>query len=374
MMRVSLGAAMLAFSVALFFSPMNVLAQERQPRFFALVVGVSQYDGPLSLKARLDEGARQMKLALERFAKRAGYSDIRTKLLVDRDNRGVQRAISVSEVYQELRSISIQAVDSRDTLVLFFTGHGVLRDGEMYLFASGATENDDAYYIQVSRLFQRLGESSAATKLVFIDACQVYSDRGAMTVSQSPYGAKEMQSLRQQGTAAFYASSQGHKAYIDDRSGFGFFTKELIDIMNRDGRDGLSSSGLRFAADLDEYLKREVRRKAADSKMIVQLPEAQIMGAAKYDLMPLISRVGRGESVSQIEKTPPATGMRLTRDVVAGDRIMSSMVELWPKGSAVPDSKNSPWDFDRDLRGACFLRGMKTGAVVRWDDVGGCKQ
>jgi hypothetical protein len=360
-------AAMLGFLAA------AANAQDRQPRFYGLVVGISNYEGSLALKAKLDDGARQMKVALERYATRAGYKDVRVSLLVDRRSDGTREDIEPGRVYKELRDRALEAAGERDTLVFYFTGHGSRNSGKMYLYASGAKEGDDSYYIEIDRLFERLQYSKAVTKIVFIDACQVLSDP-SLAVYPSMYGASEMETVRPQGTAIFYASSRGRPAYIDTTVGFGYFTKELVDIMSRDDNDSLASHALRSAGDLDSYLKRAVRIKVADREKQVQEPHASVDGAANYDLMPLIpnrtdSRLVQDpkEVTSQVQ-----LGLRAARDTRAGEPIASELIAPWPKNVPIPRTREQPSIFERDLRGACFAKSLSRDSVITWMDIELC--
>jgi len=276
--------------------PPSVFAQERQPRFRGVVVGISNYEGALALKAKLDEGAAKAKTALELYARRAGYSDIEVILMVDRDpvNKKPRPNVSPSDIYRLLHDKSIQAHDPRDTLVFYFTGHGARLAGKMQLYASGAREGDDSDYVALERIVEKVQMSGASTKMLFIDACQVLIDPTAMAEPKATYGSLQTDTLRPQGIAIFYASSRGDPALIDFNVGYGYFTKHLIGVLNRDDEKGLSPTGLRYASQLHEYLLKAVSPDVADREKRKQSPYASLEGALVFDLMPLLSPKGGG--------------------------------------------------------------------------------
>ena len=263
-------------------------AQERAPKFYAVVVGISNYEGSLALNAKLDEGAAQVKFALEQYARKAGYHEknVNVSLHVDRDPK--TSIISPNLILGYVYDASIQTHDTRDTFVFFFTGHGSFRNGKMWLYASNARQGNDSDYVEFSRIVERFDNSKAATKLLFIDACQILVDPSALGDGTSLYDMEEMSKLRPQGTAIFYASSKGMPAHIDREVGFGYFTKRLVEVLSHDGTKGVSANGLRYASQLDEYFKKEVRKDVGEKEKREQEPYATLDGTLAFDLMPLV--------------------------------------------------------------------------------------
>ena len=265
-------------------------AQERAPKFYAVVVGISNYEGSLALKAKLDEGAAQVKVALEQYARKAGYHEknVNVSLHVDRDPK--TPTIPPHLILTYVHEASIKTQDTRDTFVFFFTGHGSFTKGKMWLYASKSQEGNDSNYVEFQRIIDKFAQSKAATKLLFIDACQILVDPSALGDGPVLYGMnmKEMSELLPQGTAIFYASSKGMPAHIDFSVGFGYFTKHLVAVLSGSGTESVSANGLRYASQLDEYFKRVVPKDVADKEKREQEPYATLDGKLAFDLMPLV--------------------------------------------------------------------------------------
>ena len=142
-----------------------------------------------------------------------------------------------------------------DVVVLFFSTHGFLREGDLYLQANdylsyAAAETSIPYR---SGILDKI-EGLPCRKLVFIDACHAAGAR-ANTADITD----ALSDLRNapRGLAVFASSSADEQSYEDVRWGNGAFTEALLDGLTG-GRADDNANGIITLTELERYVTKTV--------------------------------------------------------------------------------------------------------------------
>mgnify|MGYP006272706441 CR=1 FL=1 len=141
-------------------------ASSAEPRRWALLVGVDQY-------VRLDglQCAGNDQAVLARELGKAGFPADQIVLIHDAARE--KRLLPFREnIERELRLL-LGIAGPGDVVLFSFSGHGVHVDGTSYLCPTEADlDRPEQTLIPVDEVFRRLNESSAAMKVVVVDACR----------------------------------------------------------------------------------------------------------------------------------------------------------------------------------------------------------
>lgn len=200
------------------------------PRFRAVLIAVTQYEGAFSAQPQLAGALPAMEASLRALALRAGYQPEHVVVTRHTDTAGSLANATDSEIVRSVSDAARASLDG-DSLVVFFTGHGTTSaDGRMYLHTSKAHDQIPADRIdlreQIVRLISKL--SRASINLILVDACRSPAGPGALgpTPPLVP-SAEALASLKVQGVATYLAASEGEQAWVNVATGYGFFTEEV---------------------------------------------------------------------------------------------------------------------------------------------------
>ncbi|MCD6450251.1 MAG: caspase family protein, partial [Thermotogaceae bacterium] len=146
----------------------------------------------------------------------------------------------------------INSTSPQDTLIVYYAGHGISKDGEFYFIPSDADIEDSFTWISFKRLKSYINE---IRKIIWlIDAC--YS---GSIVKGRPLRAVKIQkeAFEIEGEQVIITSSTGNEISqeMPDGSG-GIFTVALVEALKGDAdsdKDGWIESG-----ELYEYVKEKV--------------------------------------------------------------------------------------------------------------------
>jgi len=124
----------------------------------------------------------------------------------------------------------VSTVSPGDEIVFFYAGHGVQLNGSNYLLATDAVIRTGADVarnsISVSDLLERLDQTRAAVKLVFLDACRNNPFAGTVRGAGSSRGLAQIGGAPS-GTLISFATQPGGVA--DDGEGtHGLYTEQLL--------------------------------------------------------------------------------------------------------------------------------------------------
>jgi hypothetical protein len=134
-------------------------------------------------------------------------------------------------------------IKSEDTLLIFFSGHGYLKEKEVYLQekevyllpqdASLTVLQDTA--IPLTMWNERIAQIPAQKKVIILDACHsggVEKGKGGAGFMSSQF---EQSIAPPAGQATLSSSKRDQTSYEDDESGHGVFTRYLLDTLKGDG-------------------------------------------------------------------------------------------------------------------------------------------
>lgn len=180
----------------------------------ALVVGISNYDilGPLS-------NCREDAMAIHKLLTERGYAPERVVLLTDNAAAPENRATYTS-IKRRIKQVC-EFSTSKDSLVIYFAGHGTSIAGEGYLVPQDGDEKDRGTSISVTDLQQQMQNSKAGQKLLVLDACHSGSaTRGVTGIAPS---------LKTTGVHVMASCAENELSHPDPDSKHGIFTRYLLD-------------------------------------------------------------------------------------------------------------------------------------------------
>ncbi len=146
-----------------------------------------------------------------------------------------------------------------DTVLLYFAGHGVTEQGQLYLLPSDASSVDVAFtgfpFAQIERL---LREAGALKKVLILDACHSGTGRAAPEMSRDAVAELERAAS---GMVTLASCSESELSHEMPETGHGAFTYFLLQaLQGKADRDG---DQLISASEAIHYTWDETRRWAA---------------------------------------------------------------------------------------------------------------
>lgn len=196
-----------------------VLTQAAGTRY-ALVIGIDEYQNMGGLKT-CGNDARELARAL---VGRAGFPQSQVVLLTD-DARQPQNRPTMGNMLNRMTQYSVLP-KKEDTVLIFFSGHGVTVDGEGFLVPSdGGLRN--AIPLRGDRkskgVIDLLESCKAKTKLLVLDCCHAGSaTKGVSGIAPSlASGARSV--------VMMLSCGQGQLSHVDDAGGHSVFSKFLLE-------------------------------------------------------------------------------------------------------------------------------------------------
>lgn len=180
----------------------------------ALVIGISNYDilGPLS-------NCREDAIGVYQALTARGYAPERVVLLTDNAGAPENRATYTS-IKRRIKQVC-EFSTSKDSLVIYFAGHGTSIAGEGYLVPQDGDEKDKGTSISVTDLQQQMQNSKAGQKLLVLDACHSGSaTRGVTGIAPS---------LKTTGVHVMASCAESELSHPDPDSKHGIFTRYLLE-------------------------------------------------------------------------------------------------------------------------------------------------
>jgi formylglycine-generating enzyme len=263
------------FSVSLLvlgLAPSAVVAGER----FALVVGIDDYQALGKLKTCRADARALARVLVER----GGFDRRRVVLLTD-DAEEPQNRPTFATLRRRITQIASLS-GKGDTLLVFFSGHGITVDGQGYLVPM---DGDVDTSVSLAWLKDELGKSKAETRMLILDACHAGSAAKGVAVIAPDLTAKA------DGLAMLLSCGDKEQSYPLAQGGHSAFSAYLIE-----GLAGAADTNKDQAVTHDElfaYLKKRMTDwclatgKTQTPRMFPEKPAAPLTLARVIDGKPL---------------------------------------------------------------------------------------
>jgi len=243
---------------------------------WAIVIGVQQYSQRTGFAPlRYAEKDAQAFYDVLVDPQRGAYAEGRVKLLTtaakgpdEQPTRG--NILGALELLASWSQAGAQP--SPDTVVVYFSGHGVEQDEQSYLIPSDAARTDlDNTALALDLVREKLALSGAKKQIVIVDACRFESVRGkAGGERQSVEFARALEEFaRAEGRVVLASCSSNQASYEDEERGHSAFTGILLDGLLGAADD--NGDAVITLTESYEYLTRELRS-WAEKRGIVQYP------------------------------------------------------------------------------------------------------
>lgn len=220
-----------------------------QPKLYALVVGVSEYQDQ-NLKLRYAAKDAQDFAAVLRLQEGGLYREVRVRLLTD------GKAVK-DEVLDGLEWIRKETT-SHDVAMVFLAGHGVNDpNGQYYFLPANA---DPEKLLRTGVRFSDIRETVAALPgkaVFFVDTCHSGGVMGKRRGADDLTGFINELSSAENGAVVFASSTGRQYSLEDDRWKNGAFTKALVEGFS--GKADYSGKGKITINMLDLYLSERVK-------------------------------------------------------------------------------------------------------------------
>lgn len=240
-------------------------------KHWALLVGISSYDAPAGMDdLRFPRADVEALEAILTDPARGTYHDKAVTVITEDPASG---KVTTGRLLTAVQDFSRRARQwEAESVLFFFSGHGLAVDGEAYLLpADAVTSSPDLIkrtalsYAEIERL---LAETGARQQIAVLDACRnlatgpgVTKSGQASSVARASEWLQAVSSIGSgSGQALLTAASQGQVAYEDEDCGHGLLACKLLAAL-RGEADGAGGGQLDGRIDLEEtfaFVKREV--------------------------------------------------------------------------------------------------------------------
>jgi|GEM_PF-3675176 len=207
----------------------------------ALIIGISNYDilGPLS-------NCREDAEAIHKVLMERGYAPERLVLLTDAATTPENRPTYTS-IKRRIKQVC-EFSTPKDSLVIYFAGHGTSIDGEGYLIPQDGDEKDRENSISLTKLQQQMQNSKAGRKLLVLDACHSGSaTRGVSGIAPS---------LKTAGVHVMASCAENELSHPDPDSNHGIFTRYLLEGVG--GKADADKNSSVTQKELFEYVQKSL--------------------------------------------------------------------------------------------------------------------
>ena len=284
---------------------------------YAFLVGVKQYDKTQLNSLSYTEADA---MALAGALKTAGYDDANIVLMTQTLGASNVRQLPTSQQIRKELHLLLGELESDDTLLLAFSGHGVQfrNERDFYFCPMDANLNDRSTLISLGEVYDVLSKPQkckAQSKVLLVDACrsnpQSSLSKAASKIELEPAGIV-LQTDPPGGVAALFSCSRGQNSYEHPDLEHGIFTNFVIEAFS--GKGDLDEDGEMSLAELEQYSVKQTQRFARLGLGVRQTPERR--GTTRG----LTSIAGFGIAPSTLRNS---IGMKLAL-IPQGDFLMGS--------------------------------------------------
>ena len=293
-------------------------AQQAPPQRWAIVIGINDYEDKgledLSEAVHDAQAVHDVLIGLPE-----GFPEENMTLLID----GNEKAPTRSNLIRYLTS-SLRLPGTNDTILLYFAGHGMTKDGALYLLPSDAAsiniEQTGLAFAEVQRL---LDECKAKKKVMILDACHSGTGRSNDTMDED--FARELERASS-GKVLLASCTANERSYEMPKTGHGAFTYFLLEGLK--GAADKDDNGFITATELSIYTFEKTRRWAKEEGLSqTPMRRAEVSGEITLGRYRVAGRGGEEENVV------PSTGA-LEVEVDVPDAVVE--VDGKGKGIAAP--------------------------------------
>jgi len=194
---------------------------------------------------------------------RCGFQEEQVLLLAD--GQPAHLRPTLRNVLRVLNSLKKEAKGA-DTVLLFFTGHGLSTREESYLMPSDAPPEEELltrFGIQVAELREVLDAIQPQVGVIILDACRVEPLKAKSLGGEMDAAfERAIAALEGEGRAIFSACKLGQKSYESEEFQHGVFSHYLTEALRGPGdRDG---DGLIELEEVKQYVTDQVQRWARE--------------------------------------------------------------------------------------------------------------
>ena len=178
---------------------------------WALLIGVDKNKALGELKVCTSD-AQSMKAVL----KRIGYREDHINVLTD-DADDMGEWPTIGNIRRGIQSIA-DVSELGDTILLFYSGHGVIRDEESYLVP---VDGDSKNAVPLKWIRRRLAGADASQKILILDACHAGAAKGVDGISSDLKVGRD--------TILLLSCRRGQVSWPAEETGHSVFTWYLLE-------------------------------------------------------------------------------------------------------------------------------------------------
>jgi len=245
------GLAILAAVSALGFSalfaaaaPSAEPASEPKPEGerWALLVGINEYQAAGRLQFCREDAEALGKVLVER----GGFNPDRVVVLADGEVKPEDWPTR-GNIRRRIEQFS-RLTEPGDTVVVFFSGHGMMADGKGYLMAVDS-DRDPANSISLDWVKERLAAGKAKTKLLVLDVCHAGSAKDVGGLAPSLVGIA--------GLTVLASCAADEISYVEEEAKSGVFAGRLVEGLA--GAADADGDKVVTLAELHAFVKRSMK-------------------------------------------------------------------------------------------------------------------
>lgn len=294
-------------------------------RLHAVVVGVNEYQDATipSLRFAVNDAASVAEVLRETGDAAGALGEVR--LITDEaDQRPLRQKIqaALSQVVDQLQPA--------DTMLFYFAGHGVNRDGEDYLLPADcdgdSTDTLVATSVSVSALLDELLRVRAKQALLIIDACRDAEgpEAGVFGSALRTVSLGDEPGDADQVRATLSAARPGQKAHEWPRENHGVFTYYLL--------EGLAGAAAEDSGQVtDQSLARYVQRRVSDwTEQYLRGRRSQLPWLLRDGVAPMVLRTYQPKNLVtlNLNATPLREALAQMAEQVGFDLILGPGLPL----------------------------------------------
>jgi len=251
--------------------PARVESYDRSKKL-AVVVGVKEYSD--STFTDLDYAERDAAAVYETLLK--GSYHISDTRLMTRSSTSPELWPTRNNFLREIRRMCA-AAGRDDTVLLYFSGHGIEHKGENYLVPSDALGEivvDTA--VPLSTIMEMLRESPSESKIIVLDSCHSGARKGQKDIGRMTEGFLNALRINMEGWAILSSCKEREVSWEWKEVEQSAFTHFLVKALK--GEAGCDAEGRIFISDVAKYVSEKVSAWARNSGK-QQTPTLMVAGA-----------------------------------------------------------------------------------------------
>jgi hypothetical protein len=228
----------------------------------AVFVGVNNYSDTSirSLSYSVADVTSAQELLTD--VKRAGYDRANLKLIVDTAEEANMKPVR-SNIMSSIKSLA-ETASGEDSILFFFSGHGIERDGKSYVLPSDSRLNVlEETAVSIGWIREILETSNARVKVIILDACHAGALIGKAESGRMTKAFQESIFPAPEGFAIVSSCKMNEVSYEWTEKGHGVFTYYLNEGLS--GFADFDSDGIITVSDISRYVSEKVKNWAFEN-------------------------------------------------------------------------------------------------------------